>query len=396
MKFALVIPDGAADEPVPELNGKTALEAANLPHLDRLAGGGKLGLVKTLPPELPPLGELALQAILGYDVRQTRVARGPLEARARGVRLGRDDLALRCNLVTVVDDTLLDFAAGYISTPEAARLINALQPLLLEAGLELIAGESFRHTLVWRDAAANTRISSTHPQELVGQSPRKGMPRGRGAEPLKQFIARAAELLAEHDVNAVREELGENRANGVWLWGEGSISALPRFSSRFGVRGAVVTGMDAMRGLADLIGWQVLDAPGVNGLLSNDYAAQGWAAVEALQRFDLVCVHIEAPDEAAHMGRADEKVRALEAIDTHIVGPLLARLADEREWRILVIVDHATSLASRRHTHAAAPFLIAGSDVVSHRGDAFDEAAAAQGELHVDRASDLMEYFLRR
>ncbi|MFO0838050.1 MAG: cofactor-independent phosphoglycerate mutase [Phycisphaerae bacterium] len=396
MKYVILIPDGAADEPCPALDGKTPLQAAALPALDKLAAMGRLGTAVTIPPDSPPAGETALLSVLGYDPRQFRAARGPMEARARGVRLGRDDLALRCNLVTLADDTLLDFTAGAIRSAEAARLIDAIRPALADERMELHAGESYRHVLVWRDAATQTRISTTDPQELLGEPIRKGLPRGKGSDALRQVMARAADLLRDHDVNAVRDELGESPANAIWLWGEGVTPGLPRFSTRFGVRGAMVSGIDYLRGLADLLGFHVVREPGITGMLDTNFAAQGRAAVAALDSYNLVCVHVEAPDEAGHQGDAVGKVRVLEAIDREIATPLAARLSGEEAWRMLVIVDHATPVSRRRHTSAPTPFALAGSDIASNRGEAFDEATAEQGELHVERASDLMEYFLRR
>lgn len=395
MKFAIVIPEGAPDRPLEELGGRTPLSAARLPVLDELARRGRLGRARTVPEGMYPTGEVGLLSALGYDPRQWALARGPLEAFARGVRLGRRDQAFRCNLVTVTDGELRDACAGYISTAEALRIVADLRQVLPDPRLELHEGPSFRQLLIWREIGPLSGLQTVPPHVCLGRPVRRSLPRGRESTPLLTFIRRAAELLGEHDVNVVRHDLGENPANAIWPWGHGRLGSVPSFESRFGLRAAIVAGTDMARGLGRLIRWEVRDVPGANGLLDTDLSAKGSAAVSALDSVDLVCVHVEAADEAGHLGNPQEKVRILEQIDSQIVAPLVARLCHEPAWRILVIPGHATPVPERTHTDDAVPFVMAGSDIESNRGEAFDERSAAEGELHLERAHELMEYFLR-
>lgn len=397
MKCAIVIPAGAADVPLEELAGRTPLEAARLPTLDRLAAVGRMGTAFMVPSGFAPRSETALMSVLGYDPREYAAARGALEAAGRKLSLGRRDQVFRCNLVTIVEDQLRDFAAGYIRTAEAEPILAALNAALGEENsLRIHPGRSYRHLLVWKDAGPLPKLQTTPPEEALDQPAQKFWPRGAGAEPLRALLQRARELLAEHDINHVRRDLGENEATDVWVWGQGTLPKLPFFRQRFGVRGALIAGVDVMRGFARLVGWQILDVPGATGLLDTDYAAKGRAAVEALDKYDLVCVHVEAPDEAGHRGQAQEKIAALEAIDRDILAPLWERLQREAEGRLLVIPSHATPVARRRHADAPTIFVMAGAGFASHRGEAFHERAAAEGEAHLERGCDLMEYFLKR
>jgi 2,3-bisphosphoglycerate-independent phosphoglycerate mutase len=395
MKFAIVIPEGAPDRPVEELGGRTPLSAARTPMLDELARRGRLGTARTIPEGMHPTGEVGLLSVLGYDPTQYAVARGPLEAFARGVRLGRRDQAFRCNLVTVTEGVLQDACAGYIRTGEASRIVEDLRQVLPDPRFELHEGPSFRQLLVWRDIGPLSGLQTLPPHVCLGQPIRRNLPRGRESTPLLTFIRRAAEILHEHDVNAVRHDLGENPASGVWPWGQGRLGSIPSFESRFGLRGVAVAGVDRVRGLARLIRWETREVPEATGLLDTGLSAKGAAAVAALDAVDLVCVHVEAADEAGHLGSPEEKVRILERVDSEIVAPLVERLRREPGWRILVIPGHATPVGVRTHADDPVPFVMAGGDIESNRGEVFDERGAAEGELHLERAHELMEYFLR-
>jgi len=397
VKYALIIPDGAVDEPNADLDGKTPLQAAALSALNRLATGGRVGTACTLAPDRPPAAEDGLMSVIGYDPSRLHIARGPLEALARGLRPGPRDQIFRCNLVSLIDGYLRDPTAGYIATPEAARIIADLNAGLLEQNLQLHAGVSYRHLLVWKDVGPLPKLITTPPERVLDRPAKKFLPSGPDAEPLSRLIRWSQEVLAEHDVNAVRRDLGENVANSIWLWGQGPPApSVPLFRQRFGLSGAVVAGADLMRGLAQLVGWDVLDAPGATGLMETDFAAKGRAAIAALDDHDLVCVHIEAADEAGQLGLAPEKCHALEAIDRDIVEPLVRRLEAESQWRLLVMPGHATSTASRTITADPVIFVMAGTGIDSNRGEAFDEPNGEIGEMHLERAADLMEYFLRR
>ncbi|MBU0638223.1 MAG: 2,3-bisphosphoglycerate-independent phosphoglycerate mutase [Planctomycetes bacterium] len=396
MKYAIIIPDGAVDEPLDELDERTPLEAAELPTLDHLARLGRVGTAVTMPVESAADETAALLSVLGYDPREYPAGAGALEALARRLRFGPQDQVFRCNLVTITDGCMRDITAGHIGTPEAQPLIADLNAAFEGEQLRLHACGSYRNLLVWRDVGLLPKLRTTPPLEILDQPIRKHMPRGRGAAALCSLIQLSLNLLAEHDVNIVRRDLGENPASALWPHGHGPLPVLPDFHRRYGLRGALVAALDVLRGIGRLIAWDVLNVPGATGLLDTDYSAKGRAAASALSDHDLVCVHVQAPAEAGQQGSAANKVRSLEAIDREVVAPVLRRLEEEASWRILVMPSRPVPVSRTLHRAAPTIFTMAGTGVESNRGATFDETTAAVGELHLDRASDLMEYFLHR
>ncbi|KPK86486.1 MAG: phosphoglycerate mutase [Phycisphaerae bacterium SM23_33] len=393
MKYAIVIPDGAADVPLDELRGRTPLAAANLPNMNRLSGMGKLGMVRTVPPGMDPGSDVAMLSVLGYDPRQYYTGRAPLEAAARGLEIGPEEWVFRCNFVTITDGIMDDHSAGHITTEEATALIAELNRLLAGDRIRFHPGISYRHLMT---VAGRVDIATTPPHDILGQPVAAHMPRGPGSEILATLIQRSESILGGHEINQVRRDLGENPATHIWLWGGGRSPRLPSFAERFGIRGSAITAVDLVRGLAKLIGWDCIEVPGATGFLDTNYAGKGSAAVEALGDHDLVCVHIEAPDEASHQADAVGKVRALEQIDRHIVGPLLAHLqGGSDDWRLLLLPDHPTPCTRRTHTAEAVPFAIAGTRVASVVKEPFTEEAAGKTDLKIDRGWELMEFFLK-
>lgn len=398
MKYALVIPDGAADEPQDALGGRSPLQAARVPAMDRLAAAGVVGRADFVPALLPPGSDVANLNLFGYDARQHYTGRAPLEAAAQGIELGPDDWAVRCNLVTIEDQRMRDFTAGHISSAEAAALMQTLQDQLGGEGLEFYAGVSYRNLLVVRAPRRAAPFSedtrTTPPHDLTDQSVRDAYPRGPGSEWLVELMSRSVELFAEHPVNTARRRQGKLPATNIWLWGLGRKPQLEPFALRYGVRGAMITAVDLLRGLAALIGWQRIDVPGATGYTDTDYAAKGRYAVEALEQTDLICVHVEAPDEAAHEGDLPAKVQALEAIDRHIVGPLYEALQSRGEYRMMITPDHPTPLRIKTHAHGWVPFAAAGAGIVPDAAQTLDEATAAQSALAFDEGWRLMGWFL--
>ncbi|MFH1746450.1 MAG: 2,3-bisphosphoglycerate-independent phosphoglycerate mutase [Planctomycetota bacterium] len=396
MKYAVVIPAGAVDEPVPELDGRTPLQAAEIPALDRMAATGQLGTAVTIPPGYQPRGEIGVLSVFGYDPKRYPLARGPLEAYARGMEHGPADRVFRCSLVTLAEGRMQDIHAGGISTTQASQLLEHLNAELADPKACFYAGQSYRNLFVWRDAGPLAKLQTTDPQGLIEQPIRRHLPRGADAEPLRRLIRWSQRMLEDHEINQVRRDLNENPANAVWVYGQGHLPDIPRFAGRFGVRGALVAGVDMVRGLARRIGWRIIDTPGATGLPDTDYAAKGRAAIAALDEYDLICVHIEAPDEAGHAGDAFQKVASLEAIDSLIVEPLHQRLLQESEYRILVIPSHATPVKMRAHSANPSIFVMAGSDIGSgpRGGTGFDESEAINGKMHVEPAAGLMEHFI--
>lgn len=394
MKYVLILPDGAADEPIAELNGQTTLQAAHLPHMDWIAANGRVGTVRTVPAGFTPGSDVATLSVVGYDVTKCYTGRAPLEAVARRISLEPDALVFRCNLVTIADGRMIDFSAGHILQAEAERLIGDLQAALGDERTRFYTGVSYRHLMTLRDADW-MKIEATPPHDIPGEPVAGRLPTGKGSDVIRSIMERAAEILETHEINQVRRDLGENPATGIWLWGQGPMPRIEPFRAKFGLTGAGITGVDLFRGVAISAGWRMIDVPGATGYLDTNYKGKGEAAVKALDEVDIVAVHIEAPDEAGHNGNPAEKIKALEQIDEHIVGPLLEKLGKFDEWRVMVVPDHPTPCAKRTHTDVPPPFCMAGTGIFADEAAEFSEAAAAESDLHIDPGYELMEYFLR-
>jgi 2,3-bisphosphoglycerate-independent phosphoglycerate mutase len=398
MKFALIIPDGCADEPQEALGGKTPLEAAHIPAMDAVAAAGAVGRSNNTPAELPAGSDTANLSLLGYNPLEHFTGRAPLEAAAQGIELGPRDWAIRCNLVTIRDQVMQFFTAGHISSPEAAELIKTAQEKLGNDRWQFYPGVSYRNLLVYRGAGRPAPFSpdtrTTPPHDLTDKSVLDDYPRGPGSDVLAHLMSESEELFADHPVNITRRAAGKPPATNVWLWGLGSTPRLTPFAQLYGVQGAMITAVDLLRGLAALIGWKRIEVPGATGYIDTDYAAKGRYAVETLKDVDLVCVHVEATDEASHEGNAGAKVKALEEIDRHIVGPVHAALKAYGEYRILVTPDHPTPLRTKTHSHGYVPFALAGAGVKPDVATSYDDPTAEKSPLVFHEGWKLMRYFL--
>ena len=406
MKHAIIIPDGAADQPQAALGGRTPLEAAATPALDALAARGRVGLTNHVPESLPPGSEVACLSLMGYDPLVFFTGRAPIEAAAQGIALGPHDWAVRCNLVTIRDRAMDDFTAGHVTSAEASALLAAAQAGLardfptVAANWSFVPGVSYRNLLLFRGGdgrepplAADLR--TTPPHDLMDKPVADAFPRGTGSRLLGEIMAASGDWLAAHPVNTARLAAGKRPATHVWLWGAGQGPALEPFATKYGLVGTMITAVDLLRGLAALAGWERIEVPGATGWLDTDYAAKGRAAIDVLGRSDLVCVHVEAPDEASHQGDAAAKVRALEEIDAKIVAPLAAHLAGS-DHRILVCPDHPTFLATKTHSRGPVPFVMAGSGIAAGGAAGFHEGAAAATRDEILPGWTLMGTFLAR
>jgi len=392
MKYAIIIPDGAADVPLEELGGRTPLAAAATPNIDQIAANGKCGTVRTIPEGMDAGSDVAILSVFGYDPKRYYTGRAPLEAAARGLKIAPDEWVLRCNFVTIVDGLMEDYSAGHISTEEAGALIKELDRLLGGSTVHFYSGVSYRHLMTLK---GELTVKTTPPHDILGLPVTGHLPTGDGAETLRTLMSRSEAILANHEINNVRRELHENPATSIWLWGQGKTPQLTSFRERFGLNAAAITAVDLVRGLAKLIGWASIEVEGATGYTDTNYAGKGAAAVKALDEYDLLCVHIEAPDEAGHNADVKAKVAAIEQIDRHVVGPVLQRLqAAGDNWRILVLPDHPTPCTVRTHTAEPVPFVIAGAGVTTVLSGPFNEETAAASDLHIPRGCELMEYFL--
>lgn len=402
MKYCIIIPDGASETPLDELDGRTPLEVANLPNMDRIAMTGRLGTARTTPPGYAAGSDVCTLCLLGYNPDQYHPGRAPLEAKAMGLELDAADWVFRCNLVTIVETppggwVMMDHSAGHIGDSEARILLEEVRKRLAPdpgtSPLTFYPGVSYRHLMTFRGVDF-TGLKCTPPHDIPDQPIKGHMPKGKNADLIASLILQSHEVLARHEINLTRKDLGENQATHIWLWGQGKAAEAPSFLERYGKRGAMITAVDLLRGIANLIGWVNLDCPGITSYHDNDYAAQGKFACDALDRFDVVCCHVEAPDESSHAANYAEKIESLEAIDRHVVGPILAKMQTYKEWRVMVLPDHATQCSTRLHHDEPVPFAIAGTGMHNVFPRPFTEKAAKESDLHIQKGYDLMEYFL--
>lgn len=401
MKYVLIIPDGAADFPLEELDGQTPFEAANKPHTDRLSMMGRRGTVRTTPEPFSAGSDVCSMSLLGYDPCQYHTGRAPIEAAAMGIEMNEGDWIFRCNLVTVLDGVMMDHSAGHISSNEGRQLledfINTISDEGLGDGCVFYPGISYRNIMVDRSGRNYGALTSTPPHDIPGEQAKKYLPRGGdSAELIQALMERSVSFFAEHEVNRTRIEMGESPATQIWLWGQGEPPQLESFEKRYGLRGAMITAVDLLAGIANLIGWDRLEVPGITGYHDTNYKGKGQHAIEALDRYDFVCVHVEAPDEASHQADASTKVASIEAIDEHIVGPILEHLEQgDEDWRILYLPDHYTRVDNRKHDATPVPFCMAGKGVKNVVEKPFNEQTAEEADLHIEYGHELMEFFLK-
>jgi len=375
MKYVVCVPDGCADEPVEALGGRTPLQAAAMPTLAALAARGEVGRAAVIPEGMPPGSDVGNMSILGYDPAQFHTGRAPIEAAALGLTLRPDQIAYRCNLVTIgADGTMVDFAGGHPTSESAAVAIEALAAALGTDDVAFHLGVEYRHILVtpasWMDA------DCVPPHDLTGKP--AVWPTGGAAPLLRQLMEDSRHVLADLDLDA----------NHVWLWGQGTQPVMPSFTSTFGLDAALCSAVDLVRGLGVLTGIEVVDVDGMSAGYDTDYAAQRDCALDALaDGADLFVIHVEATDEAGHAGDVEEKVRSLERWDAEILTDLVAGLDQIGPWRLLLLPDHATPLNLRTHTADPVPYLLVG-DGVAATGGTYSEAGVA--DLPVLAGHDLM------
>lgn len=395
MKYMMLVGDGMADYPVAELDNKTPLESTRTPNMDLIAQRGKGGTVTTVPKGLTPSSDVAILSLLGYSPAKYYTGRGPLEAASLGINLKEDEIAFRCNLITVEGDTLVDYSAGHISNKEARILIEFLDKELGDENIKFYPGTSYRHLMISNlQPPTFDSIKCVPPHDIIGQSLKKNFPRGEGEEILQRLMKDSFPLLDKHDINRVRRDLGENPGNMIWLWGQGMTPAMPTFKERFGMEGSVISAVDVVKGIARYAGLEIINVPGATGYFDTDYEGKASSALKSLEKKDFVFVHVESPDEAGHMGDVRAKLKSIQDFDHKVVGTILEGLKNFPEYRVLVLPDHPTPLRLRTHSLDPVPFAFWGTDVESDEMPSFSESSARKGSLHLKEGWRLMELFL--
>jgi len=399
MKYIIIVPDGMADEPIKELNGKTPMEAALTPNMDYLAKNGAQGILHTIPKGMHPGSEIGNLSLLGYRPDLYFTGRAPLEAANLGLDLADDEIAFRCNLVTINQDVMKDYSAGHIKSEEAAILIEALNSDMPEKHIRFYAGKSYRHLLVIKTHAVKnfSTVMCTPPHDILGKDVKKYLPHhSPEAMMLLKLMERAQKILGAHPINQVRIDLGDNPANAIWLWGQGTRPKLPSFKELYGVDGSMISAVDLVNGIGRLAGLEVIAVPGVTGYYDTNYKGKAEYALASLKEKDFVFIHVEAPDEASHNGDLKEKIASIEAIDRDIVGTILNHFDPHSDVRILVMPDHPTPVKRRTHTHEPVPFLIYGKGIASDGQHAYNEKSAKEMQVVFEHGQKLMERFINK
>jgi 2,3-bisphosphoglycerate-independent phosphoglycerate mutase len=399
MKYVVLVGDGMGDYPIAELGGKTPLEAASTPHMDWIADNGELGLATTIPPGCETGSDTANLSLLGYDPKSTLTRRGPLEAASLGVHLSETDVAFRCNLVTLAKQngilSMDDYSADHIGTDEARNIIEDLDKALGDETFRFYPGVSYRHLMVWHDGVA--QVATTPPHDITGQAVGPYLDRMRSQGVLLQLMGRARTILNDHPINRKRIKEGLKPANHIWFWGQGLAPHLEAFETRTGLKGAIISAVDLLRGIGVYAGFKIIMVPGATGYFDTDYEAKGAYALSALKDVDLVYVHVEAPDEAGHAGLLDKKISTIEAFDAMVVGKVLEGIKGFGEYRVMAVTDHYTPITLRTHTTEPVPFAICGTGIqapTDGTGGFNEKSAKARGVL-VSDGHNLMERFIR-
>lgn len=393
MKYCVLILDGASDWPLQELGGKTCLEQAQTPNLDLLASQGLVGLARTVPSGMEPSSACACLSILGYNPQVYYAGRGPVEAHSLGIRLGEGEVAFRCNLVSTREGRMWSYSAGQIGNSESHQLIASLQQSLNDERVSFYPGVGYRHICTIKEGEECLKAVCTPPHEIPGEPISAFLPRGEGSELLLALIKRSQKVLEDHPINQERQQQGKLPANLIWLfWGGEKPPELPQFCQSYGLSAALTSGVDLLQGIAKISGMEVLHIPGVTASLDNNHSAQTEGALEALKRHDLVFIHIEAPDEAGHEGKAGEKIEVIEKIDAEVISQLLV----QKGLRVLLLPDHPTPIELRTHAPDLVPFLIWGPGVRSNGGQAFCERETQRTGLLLEQGHKLLPMLLRQ
>lgn len=399
-KYLILIGDGMSDWPIASLGNRTPLEAAEKPNLDYMASHGALGMVQVVPKDMYPGSDVSNLSIVGYDPRKVYTGRSPLEAASMGIQLGKDDVAVRCNIVALKNDgsdsEMEDFSAGHISSSEAAGLLGDLQSRVEGRGVRFHPGISYRNLMVWPNG--NDAVKTTPPHDIHGKKITEYLPKGEGAEFLLDLMEISREVFDDHPLNRKRLAEGKLPGNSIWLWGQGKAPRIEPFREKYGLDGSVVAAVDLIKGIGVYCGLDVVHVPGATGYVDTNYRGKAEYALRELERKDFVLIHVEAPDEAGHNGNAADKVRAIERIDEEMLGPILSRAKDGGDLHLLVLPDHPTPVAIRTHTQEPVPFVFypPPAGMSAFTGRRYTEADARSTGLFVDVGTRLIGHLFGR
>lgn len=400
MKYVVLLCDGMADYPLPELQNRTPMTVANKPNMNRLAKSGTVGLVKTVADQFKPGSDVANLSVMGYDPQLYYTGRSPLEAASIGIAMNSKDIALRCNLVTLSeeenfeDKTLVDYCADDISTEEGAELVKTLKEHFDSEEFTYYSGVSYRHCLIWANGCEHPG-DLTPPHDITGRKVTEYLPNAPEAEKLLNMMKKSYEILKDHPINQRRQQRGLRPANAIWLWGNGKSASLPSFQEKTGLNGAVISAVDLIKGIGKLAKMDVIEVEGATGYIDTNFDGKAQACANAIHTHDFVYLHIEAPDECGHRHEIENKVSSLELIDQKVIPVILKALEQYADYKIMILPDHATPLALKTHVSDPVPFLIYQKSKAADNGLAvFDESHAAQTKDFVEFGPGLMDRFL--
>lgn len=399
MKYLVLLCDGMADYPVPELGNKTPMEASYTPNADKLAEKSVIGLVKTVADNMKPGSDVANLSVLGYDPQVYYTGRSPLEAGSIGIDMKDTDVSFRCNLVTLSDETnyedktILDYCADDISTEEAKELVEYLEKELGNDEFKLYSGVSYRHCLIWNNGTMEVG-TLTPPHDITGKAIKEYIPNHPNAQKLYDLMVKSYDLLKDHPVNKAREARGLKPANSMWLWGEGVRASLMPFTEKYGLKGSMISAVDLLKGIGKFSNMNVVHVPDATGYIDTNFEGKAAAAIKEFENGqDLVYVHVEAPDECGHRYEIENKKKSLEIIDEKILGPVLEALEKYDDYKVLIMPDHATPLSLKTHTNDPIPFLIYKKSNPTVGGE-FSEKGAKETGIFIENGYKIMEYFI--
>lgn len=401
MKYLVLLCDGMADYKFEGLKNKTPMMLAQKPNMDRLAKTATVGLAKTVADHLKPGSDVANLSVMGYDPAECYTGRSPLEAASIGIALTDTDVTLRCNLVTLSDEenyedkTMVDYSAGDISSEDAAEIIKSVQEAFGNDVYSFYAGVSYRHCLVVKNGTVDLG-NMTPPHDISGRVVGEYLSTHENAAPLVELMKKSVAVLKDHPVNKRRIAEGKRPANSIWLWGEGTKPQMQSFKDKYGVNMGIVSAVDLIKGIGKLAGCEVAEVEGATGYIDTNFKGKAEAAADLFKRNDIVYVHVEAPDECGHRGEAENKVKAIELIDEHILSRLVEELEKYGEYRILIMPDHPTPLITMTHARDAVPFLLYDNKKAAAGCDTFTEDTAAASGVYYDHAPDLMGVLLEK